>query len=281
MSNSIRRTPPRLRGHVLVYVLLSIGGIAMIAPYVVEVLTSLKTYDETIRIPPAIFPEVPMFSNYAEVSSENFPIYVQIANSLVAAIARVCGQLLFCSMAAYAFARLKFRFRNALFAVFLSVLMVPSELFLIPQYQMMQRFQLLDTVPALFLPGMFTAFGVFLLRQFFMSLPTDIEEAARLDGANPWQIYWKILLPLTRPALAALALLTMVNSWRELLWPLIVNSSPDRLPISVGLANLVGEYVTPYQIVMAGAVIASAPVIVIFLVGQRQFIQGLQAGAVK
>lgn len=253
----------------------------MVSPYVTEILTSLKTYEETVRVPPAIFPEVPMFSNYRDVSTANFPIYVQILNSLIVAAARVAGQLLFCSMAAFAFARLRFPFRNALFAVFLSVLMVPSQLFLIPQYQMMQQFGLLDTLPALFLPGMFTAFGVFLLRQFFLSLPTDIEEAARLDGANPWQIYWKVLLPLTRPALAALALLTMVTSWSDLMWPLIVNSSPDRLPISVGLANLVGEYVTPYQTVMAGAVIASAPVIVIFLIGQRQFIQGLQAGAVK
>ncbi|MGB4136895.1 MAG: carbohydrate ABC transporter permease [Microbacterium sp.] len=273
--------PHRQRGLIAVYVLLSLGAIIMIAPYVTEVLTSLKTYEETVRVPPAIFPAVPMFSNYLEVSTASFPIYVQIGNSLVVALARIAGQVLFCSMAAFAFARLRFRFRNALFALFLSVLMVPSQLFLIPQYQLMQQLNLLDTLPALFLPGIFSAFGVFLLRQFFLSLPADIEEAARLDGANPWQIYWRVLLPLTRPALAALALLTLVSSWSDLLWPLIVNSAPDRLPISVGLANLVGEYVTPYQIVMAGAVIASAPVIVIFLIGQRQFIQGLQAGAVK
>lgn len=273
--------PRRQRGLMIVYLLLSAGALVMIAPYITEVLTSLKTYEETVRVPPALFPAVPMFSNYLEVSTADFPIFLQIGNSIIVALARVSGQVLFCSMAAFAFARLHFPFRGALFAVFLSVLMVPSQLFLIPQYQFMQQLQLLDTLPALFLPGMFSAFGVFLLRQFFLSLPADIEEAARLDGANPWQIYWRVLLPLTRPALAALALLTLVSSWSDLLWPLIVNSAPDKLPISVGLANLVGEYITPYQIVMAGAVIASAPVIIIFLIGQRQFIQGLQAGAVK
>lgn len=209
-----RRPSARLA---VVYVLLSLGALAMIAPYVVQVLTSLKTYQETVSIPPTLFPATPQWSNYVEIASSTFPIFTQVVNSAIVTIVRVAGQLLFCSMAAYAFARLKFPFRKTIFAVFLSVLMVPSQLFLIPQYQFMQGLGWLDTLQALFLPGIFSAFGVFLLRQFFLSLPMELEEAARLDGANPWQIYYRVMVPLVRPALAALGLLTMVASWSDLL----------------------------------------------------------------
>jgi ABC-type spermidine/putrescine transport system permease subunit II len=142
-----------------VYVVLAIGALAMIAPYVVQVLTSLKTYDETVTIPPTLFPAVPQWQNYVDIASTSFPIFVQVGNSIIVTAVRVAGQLLLGSMAAYAFARLKFPFRRTLFAVFLSVLMVPSQLFLIPQYQFMQGFGWLDSLQALFLPGIFSAFG--------------------------------------------------------------------------------------------------------------------------
>ena len=265
----------------VIYVVLIVAGAVMFAPYVLEILTSLKTYEETQLIPPVIVPAVPQWANYVSVSYQDFPILIELLNSVVASAARVAGQLLLASMAAYAFARLRFPFKRTLFALFISVLMVPTQLFLIPQYQIMQKLGLLDTLPALFLPGMFSAFGVFLLRQFFMSLPKELDEAARLDGANPWQIYFLILLPLLRPALIALALLTLVFSWNDLLWPLVVNSTPERLPISVGLANLQGQYVTEYQLIMAGAVIASAPIIVLFLILQKQFIAAFATSGLK
>jgi multiple sugar transport system permease protein len=264
-----------------VYVLLLAGAVLMMLPYVFEVLTSLKTYQETTSLPPTLFPAVPQWTNYVDVSNSTFPIFLQLGNSVIVTLARVAGQLLFASLAAYAFARLSFPFKRTLFAVLLSVLMVPGQLFLIPQYQIMQSIGWLDTLQALAVPGMFSAFGVFLLRQFFMAVPKEIDEAARLDGANPWEIYWRILLPMMRPALAALALLTMVSAWSDLLWPLIVNSSPERLPISVGIASLSGQYTTQFQLVMAASVIASAPVIIAFLIGQRNFVRGLTAGAVK
>jgi multiple sugar transport system permease protein len=270
-----------LRGLILVYGLLIAASAVMFAPYVLEVLTSLKTYAETQLIPPTIAPSVPQWGNYISVSYKDFPILTQLANSAIVSALRVIGQLLFASMAAYAFARLNFPLKRTLFAIFLSVLMVPSQLFLIPQYQIMQKLGWLDSLPALFVPGMFSAFGVFLLRQFFLSLPRELDEAARIDGANSLQIYFFILLPLLRPALVALALLTLVSSWNDLLWPLIVNSTPERLPISVGLANLQGQYVTQYQLIMAGAVIASAPIIVLFLVMQRQFIAGFATSGIK
>lgn len=253
----------------------------MLAPYIVAVLTSLKTYGETISVPPALVPAVPQWRNYIDVDSSDFPVLIQLGNSAIVTAARVAGQVIFCSMAAYAFARLQFPLRRAVFAVFLSVLMVPSQLFLIPQYQLMQSLGWLDSLQALFLPGVFSAFGVFLLRQFFLTTPVELEEAARLDGANPWQIFWAVMLPLIRPALAALALLTMVASWSDFLWPLIVTSSPEREPVSVGLANLIGQYTSPYHLIMAGSIIASAPLIIVFLLAQRNFVKGLAAGAIK
>ena len=279
MTNSSSR-PGRAR-RTLVLIVLAAGAVLMLAPYVVMLITSLKTYPETIANPPSLFPASPQWSNYSDIHTDQFPIYLQIANSVVVALARIAGQLLFASMAAYAFARLEFRFKNALFTVFLSMLMVPSQLFLLTQYQIMQNLQWLDSLQALAVPGMFTAFGVFLLRQFFLVLPAEVEEAARLDGANPWQIYWHVMLPLTRPALAALGLLTLVASWSDLLWPLIVSSSPAKMPVSAGMATLIGQYTTPFQLVMTAATIAIVPVIIAFLFGQRAFVRGLTAGAVK
>lgn len=282
---SRRRGSARLQsvsaGRVTVYALLILGSVVMVLPYVVEILTSLKTYQETVSIPPRFFPASPQWSNYREIISGSFPIAQQILNSVLATVGRVVVQVCLCAMAAYGFARLRFPGRGVLFGIFLSVLMVPSQLFLIPQYQIMQHLGWLDTIQALFVPGAFSAFGVFLLRQFFVTLPIELEEAAKIDGANPWQIFWKIMLPTIRPALAALALLTLVNSWNDLLWPLVVNSSPSKLPISVGLANLVGQYVTPYQLIMAGAVLASVIPIAAFLFGQKSFIKGMVAGAIK
>jgi len=169
------------------HLILILAAAMMFAPYIIQVLTSLKTYQETIQVPPVILPAVPQWSNYAEIFSASFPIGIQLLNTTIVGIARASGQLLFGSMAAYAFARLEFPFKRTLFAVFLSVLMVPGQLFLIPQYQIMQSLGWLDTIQALFVPGLFSAFGVFLLRQFFMTLPPELDEAARLDGCNPLQ----------------------------------------------------------------------------------------------
>ncbi|WP_246083588.1 extracellular solute-binding protein [Nonomuraea diastatica] len=185
------------------------------------------------------------------------------------------GQVLFCSMAAYAFARLRFPGRNVLFGVFLSVLMVPPQLFVIPQYQIMSSLGWLNSLQAIIVPGLFSAFGVFLLRQFFLGLPRELEEAARLDGAGPVRIYWSVMLPLARPGLVALAILTLLWAWNDLFWPLVVNTDPDKMTLSAGLAALQGQYQTDYPVLMAGSLIASLPVIAVFVFLQRQFVQGI------
>ncbi|GHO60031.1 hypothetical protein KSB_85060 [Ktedonobacter robiniae] len=188
---------------------------------------------------------------------------------------RTLGQLLFCSLAAYAFARIEFPGRDIIFVVVLSVLMVPSYVFLVPQYLIMKDLHWLNSMQALIVPGLFSSFGTFLLRQFFLSLPKELDEAAFLDGANHFQIYWHVVLPLARSALIALAILTILWSWNDLIWPLVVNDSPDKMILAVGLASLRGEHGTDFPALMAGAVLASWPMLVMFIIFQKQFIEGI------
>ncbi len=267
-------------GSVLAYTFLTLSAVALAGPFAWQALTSLKSLSESTQIPPTFLPNTWHPDNYSRVF-ETTPFATMLFNSVVSATARTLGQLLFCSMAAYAFARLHFPGRSVLFGVFLSVLMVPSQLLVIPQYQVIQDLNLLNTLPGLFLPGMFGAFGTFLLRQFFLGLPMELEEAARLDGANPFRIYWSIMLPLARPGLLALAILTFLWSWNDLLWPLVINTDPAKMPLSVGLASLQGQYQTDYPVLMAGALLATLPVILLFVLLQRQVIEGIASSGIK
>lgn len=249
-------------------------------PFLWELLTSFKSLTESMSVPPTWLPSSWHLSNYTSVF-QAIPFAGELLNSVVNALARTAAQLLFCSMAAYAFAWLRFPGRNLVFGLFLSVLLVPTQLLTIPQYQIIDDLHLLNTLPALFLPGMFSAFGTFLLRQFFLALPPELHEAARLDGAGPIRIYWSIMLPLARPGLIALGLLTMIWSWNDLLWPLIVNNDPGKMTLSVGLANLQGVYLTNYPILMAGALMATLPLIIVFVVMQRRVVEGIALTGTK
>ncbi|MFF5210905.1 carbohydrate ABC transporter permease [Streptosporangium sp. NPDC000396] len=256
-----------------VHLVLAVGAVAMVVPFFWEVLTSLKTFTESTRVPPTWIPSFE-WSNFTRVL-DSTPFGLQFGNTVVMTVVRTLAQLLFCSLAAYAFARLRFPGRNVIFVLLLSVLMVPDQLFLIPQYQIIKGLDLLNTLPGLFLPGMFSAFGTFMLRQFFMSLPGEIEEAARLDGANPLRIFWSVMLPLARPGLIAFGVLTVLWSWKDLMWPLVVNTDPEKMTLSAGLAALHGEHVTEYPVLMAGSLMATLPIIVVFVVLQKQLIQGI------
>jgi multiple sugar transport system permease protein len=259
---------------------LVIASVLLAGPFLWELLTSFKSLTESVAVPPTWLPSSWHLSNYTSVLNA-VPFASELGNSVINALARTAAQLLFCSMAAYAFAWLKFRGRNVIFALFLSVLLVPSQLLVIPQYQIMQNLHLLNTIPALFLPGMFSAFGTFLLRQFFLALPPELHEAARLDGAGPIRIFWSIMLPLARPGLVALGLLTMIWSWNDLLWPLIVNDNPGKMTLSVGLANLQGVYLTNYPVLMAGALMATLPLIIVFVIMQRRVVEGIALTGTK
>jgi multiple sugar transport system permease protein len=267
-------------GAVATHAVLSLGALVMLFPFVWQLLTALKTMPESVRVPPTFLPQEWNWAAFGQVFTA-LPFGEMLGNSVLNTVGRTLGQLVFCSLAAYAFARMQFRGKNVLFAVFLSVLMVPAQLLILPQYDIIQRLGLLNSVPALFLPGMFSAFGTFLLRQFFMSLPKELEEAARIDGAGSFRIFWSIMLPLVRPALAALAVITAMWSWNDLLWPLVVNTDPATMPISAGLTSLEGQFQTNYPILMAGSLIASLPMLILYLLLQRHFVQGIALSGSK
>jgi multiple sugar transport system permease protein len=271
---------PRDRLHRLgLHAILIAASLAMVAPFVWQIVTSLKSLSSATAVPPTLLPEG-QWSNYGRVF-DLLPFGTQFVNTLLTALLRTAGQVLFCSMAAYAFARLRFPGKNVIFGVFLSVLMVPPQLFIIPQYQIMSDLGWLNSLQALVVPGLFSAFGVFLLRQFFLSLPKELEEAARLDGAGPARIYWSIVLPLARPGLVALAVLVLLWSWNDLFWPLVVNTDPEKMTLAAGLASLQGQFQTDYPVLMAGSLLASVPVIAVFVFLQRQFIQGIAQTGIK
>lgn len=268
-----------MRKNLGVHTILIASALAMVAPFVWQVITSLKSLSSATKVPPSLLPEG-RWENYSKVF-DVLPFGHQFVNTVLMAGLRTIGQVLFCSMAAYAFARLRFPGRNLLFGVLLSVLMVPPQLFIIPQYQIMAKLGWLNSLQALVVPGLFSAFGVFLLRQFFLGLPKELEEAAAIDGAGPVRIYWSIVLPLARPGLVALALLVLLWSWNDLFWPLVVNTDPDKMTLSAGLASLQGQFQTDYPVLMAGSLLASLPIIAIFTVLQRQFIQGIATTGTK
>ncbi len=263
-----------------VHILLILGGMVMLFPFVWQVLMSLSTNAEIQSVPPQFIPETFRWENYVEVF-QKLPFLQQFGTSLLITVARTLGQLIFCALAGYAFARMQFRGRNLLFGMLLAILMIPGQAYLIPQYQIIKSFGLLETAAGVVLPGLFSAFGTFLMRQAFMSMPKELEEAARLDGCNPWQTFWKVMLPLAKPSLFAVAIVTVLWSWNDLLWPLIVTTREENMPISVGIATLAGQYSSDYAVMMAASVMAMAPIFVLFFSMQKRVIEGLASSGLK
>jgi multiple sugar transport system permease protein len=273
------RTAPR-GGNSLAHTVLVVGSLVMLFPFAWQIITSLSTTDEVTSIPPSLWPSSLHPENYAEVFRQ-LPIASQFGVSLLITVIRVSGQLILGAMAGYAFARMPFRGNNVVFGLVLAILMVPPQVFLVSQYQIIQSLGWLDTIAGIVAPGVFSAFAAFLMRQVFMGMPDELEEAARLDGANPFQVFWRVMLPLARPGLSALAVVGVLTSWNDLLWPLVVATKPGRQPLSVGLATLQGQYVTDYPVLMAAALLACAPILVVFLVMQRRVIDGLAFSGMK
>jgi multiple sugar transport system permease protein len=266
--------PRRRRQPYLIHAILIVGAIIMVFPFFWQLMTSFKTLAGATAVPPQVLPNPWDFSNYAR-AFEAMPFGQMFLNSAIITVCRTIAQVILCTMAGYAFARIPFRGRGFVFVLFLSVLMVPGQLFLLPQYEIIQSLGLLDSLPGIIIPGMFAAFGTFLMRQFFLGLPVELEEAARIDGANQWQIFQKVMLPLAKPGIIALAVFTSLNSWNDLLWPLVVTSTSENMPLSVGLATLKGMNFTDIPVLMAGSVLATIPMVIVFIVLQKQFIQGI------
>ncbi len=262
------------------YPVLLIGGMLMIFPFIWQIIMSLSTQAEVTSVPPTLWPAEPQFQNYAEVF-DVLPFMNQFSVSVSVTAIRVVGQIILATMAGYAFARMTFRGNNILFALFLSILMVPMQIYVIPQYEIVRSMGLLNSIWGIAAPGVFSAFSTFLLRQHYLGMPRELEEAARLDGANPWQIYWRIMLPLSGPAIGSVAILTTMASWNDLLWPLVVATYDKKMPLSVGLATLSGQYTTNYPLMMAASLMAMLPIIILFVLLQRRVVNGLAHSGMK
>ena len=268
------------KSNLLIHIILIAGATVMILPFLWMILTSLKTVGEAVQVPPKIFPSNPQVSNYSEVLNI-LPFSKFYINTILMLVGRIVGSVFFSAMAAYACARLNFPGKNIFFGLVLFQMMIPSQIFIIPQFLFVQKLGLLNTVSALIVPGVVSAFGTFLLRQFFMGLPKDLEEAAKLDGCNTWQTFYKIMLPLSRSGLVALSIFTALFAFKDLMWPLIVNMSLDKMTLSAGLASLQGQFTTNYPQLMAGSLLAIWPMLLIFVVFQKKFIEGIATSGGK
>ncbi|GAA0180342.1 carbohydrate ABC transporter permease [Clostridium sediminicola] len=264
---------------ILMYFILILGALLMMLPFLWMITTSLKPLKLTYN-PPYIFPKYFEFKNYLVAwTSSNFIDYYK--NSIIVSISITIGTIIISAMAAYSFARLNFKGKNIIFYVFLGTMMIPFYTQIIPLYQIVQKIGWLDTKRALIIPRLFSPFGIFLFRQYFMSIPKELDEAAEIDGCNKFQIFIKIILPLAKPATASLAIFTFLFGWNDFLWPLLVNTRPEYTTIQVGIANFSGKYGTLWPYLMAGTVISILPVFIVFLAGQKYFIQGILTGGIK
>ncbi len=275
-----RRTT-RLGSHWDAHLLLAVGGLTMVFPFLWQLKLSLSSRSEATATPINWWPEVLKWENYVRVF-EQIPMLDHLGVTVTYAAIRIVSELFLCSLAGYAFARMEFPGKKIMFAVMLSILMVPGQVYLIPQYELIQRLGWVDTMLGLVAPGLVSAFGVFLMMQFFRKLPKELEESARLDGCNPWQTYWRIMLPLSKPALISFGIITLLGSWNNLLWPLVVINDNQKTPLAVGLAVLQGGFSgTDYPVLMAASLMAMLPVFVLFVLLQRQVIDGIAMSGLK
>lgn len=261
---------------------LALIGLAVVAlaPLVWMLSTSLKDNANVFSYPPQWIPDDWKFSNYTSLW-DDLPMNRWLLNTMLVSVTVVLGQLVFCSMAAYAFARMQFKGRDAVFYLFLASLMVPYQVTLIPAFVLISRLGWIDTYQALIVPQLSTPFGIFMLRQFFMTLPKELEEAARLDGASYWRIYRTVLIPLSKPALLAFGVFSFVGMWGDFLWPLIVMNTPEKMTLTVGLNYLSNSYNTDWARLMAGDVISLLPLMLVYALAQRHFIQGIAMTGLK
>jgi multiple sugar transport system permease protein len=265
-------TPNILRGVALYTTLTAIATCALF-PILWAMSGSLKTAGEVTM--PTLLPAHPQWSNYRDVFAV-MPFWRMFFNSVLYAGCVSIGQVFFCSLAGYAFARLRFRGRDTLFVLYLGTLMVPLTVTVIPQFILMRVAGLTDTPWAMIVPGLFgSAFGTYLMRQFFRTLPDELEEAAILDGCSPWQIYWRILLPHAKPAVMVLAVLTWVNVWNDFLWPLLMIQRSSIATLTLGLVRMQGEYTARWPVLMAASILILLPLVLVYAVAQRAFIRGI------
>ena len=266
---------------VLIHVILILVSITMLVPFIWMILTAFKTVTEATSVDPfVIFPKVWRTDSFKEVI-RNMNFFVLYKNTLLMIFFRVLCAVLTATMAGYAFGRLHFKGRDFRFSLVLLQMMIPAQIFISPQYIMVSKMGMLNTIFGLVFPGMVTAFGTFLLRQGYMGLPNDLEEAARLDGCNIGQTFLYIMAPLTRSSMVALGIFTAVFAFKDLMWPMIVNTDKDMLVLSSALAKMQGQYASKFPELMAASLIACIPMIVLYVIFQKQFIEGIATSGGK
>jgi multiple sugar transport system permease protein len=285
---SERPSPPRSAGQRqasrsrwIMYGLLVISMLLVAGPFLWMVLGSVKTRSELLQLPPTWWPELATLANYERLFERlDFPRF--FFNSTVVAVAITGGNLVFCSMIGYALAKLDFVGRNKLFLLVMATLMVPQGVIIVPLFILMANLGLVDTHAGLILPFAAGAFGVFLMRQFMMGIPDELLEAARVDGASEWYLFWRIVMPLSGPALATLGILTFMSSWNMFTWPLVIATSEEMFTLPVALATFSrGQFSSDYGLLMAGSLVIITPILIVFMVLQKHFTQGIATTGLK
>ena len=276
------RRDGRGRSAVLRYVPLVLLAVIIIAPLIFILVTSFKTRAEATSTPPTWFPREITGQAYDEIlGSDSTPVFRWFLNSMIAALSNAALVVATSALAAYPLARMEFRGKRIVFGLILATLFIPPVILIIPNYLIVGELQWLDTLTAVIVPTAASAFGVFFLRQFFSTLPRELEEAALIDGANWFQTFWRIVLPLSRPALVTLGLLAFLTNYNDFLWPVYVLFSPESQTLPAGLSTLQEANAVRYDLMMAGAVIASIPVLLIYVLAQRYIIEGVSRSGLK
>jgi multiple sugar transport system permease protein len=275
-----RRTRGERLADALAFAVLGGLALSMLLPFVWMLITALKDPAELAAYPPRFWPRQPSLDAFRRAWTA-VPFARYFINSVVVALAITAGQVVTCSLAAYAFARLSFPGRDRLFWLYLATMMVPGQVVLIPNFALIVKLGWVDTFQALILPALFSAYGTFMLRQFFATLPRELEEAAIVDGCSLFGIWWRIVLPLSRPALATLATFTFMGSWNAFLWPLLVTNSPEMATLPLGLATFQSKFNTDWTLLMAGSLLVLAPVLAVYLYNQQFFVKGLARSGIK
>jgi multiple sugar transport system permease protein len=276
-GNALTRFARKHLGQVVAYIVLTAMSLVSIFPFIWSISTSLKTADQIFAWPPKLIPDPIRWANYPQVF-DTLPFERFFLNTLFYTSAVTIGQLVFCSLAGYAFARLRFPGRDLFFFLYLATMMIPGSVTLVPSFQLMRWFGWVDTIWAMTIPGMFgSAFGTFLMRQFFLTIPSELDDAATIDGASKLRIYWQIILPLGKPAMAVLAVFTIQAVWNDFVWPLVMLHNQDLFTLTLGLARFNGgmQSYTFWAGLMAAATMTIAPLILIFIVAQRFFTEGI------
>ena len=282
MSSRVVAAPPsrrrvsgrRLAGRALLLLALLVGALVVSLPFIYMVVSSLETNGQIGQLTPQFVPNPVQWGNYAQVWQQ-LPVGRFFVNSLVVAIAVTAGQVVTASMAAYAFARLRFPGRSILFAVYLATLIVPFQVTLIPNYILIRLLGWHNTYQGMIAPFISSVFSTFLLRQFFLTIPTDLEEAAVLDGAGHWTVYSRVILPLARPALAAVVIFAFLGAWNNFLWPLVVVDSESLKTLPLGIVEFEGQFTVQWNLLMAGASLSLIPVLVVYVLAQRWIVEGI------